>query len=112
MNNNSKELWKNGWMDGDCVLEAMDRCVEKLVICPGGELWGVVVDTFAPSPALLSALPNCSQDPHNLLQFDAHPPHSAAPSHVFSSHAVNVVNHPHCSRLLPDLPRPQRWEMM
>lgn len=112
MNNNSKELWKNGWMDGDCVLEAMDRCVEKLVICPGGELWGVVVDTFAPSPALLSALPNGSKDPHNLLQFDAHPLHTAAPSHVFTSHPVNVVNHPHCSRLLPDLPRPQRWEMM
>lgn len=112
MNNNSKELWKNGWMDGDCVLEAMDRCVEKLVICPGGELWGVVVDTFAPSPALLSALPNGSKDPHNLLQFDAHPLHTAAPSHVFTSHPVNVVNHPHCSRLLPDLQRPQRWEMM
>lgn len=28
------------WLEGcDCVLELMDRCVEKLLICPGGELW-------------------------------------------------------------------------
>lgn len=86
--------------------------MEKLLICPGGELWELVVDTFEPSPALLSVLPNCSEDPHNLLQFDTHPPHTAAPSHVFSSHAVNAVNHRYCSHLLPDLPRPQRWEMM
>lgn len=28
----------------------------------------------------------------------------AAPSHEFSSHAVNNLNHPYCSRLLPELP--------
>lgn len=56
--------------------------MEKLLICPGVELWEVVVDTFEPSHALLSVLPNCSQDPHNLLRFDAHPPQTAAPSRV------------------------------
>lgn len=39
-----------GWMA--TVYET--GCVEKLLICPGGELWEVVVDTFAPSPAPLS----------------------------------------------------------
>lgn len=28
----------------------------------------------------------------------------AAPSREFSSHAVNNLNHPYCSRLLPELP--------
>lgn len=41
---------------------------------------------------------------HNVLQFDAHPPPMAAPSHEFSSHAVNNLNHPYCSRLLRELP--------
>lgn len=101
----------NGRMDGDCMLEPLvDRrvCGEATNLYRRWAPGRLECTPLSPHP------PCCLFSPivARIHQLAAHPPHTAAPSHGLSSHAVNVVNQPYCSRLLQDLPRPPRWQRM